>query len=144
TCHDGAWLVFNQIEIQMFTEQALSNAPAASRGQTLYRLTRRLYRLHELDIIAREQAGSRDEAEVRLAYRLRWASELDLPLPPSNMLYQAQACIRPGELDAALARVQTGETGEPFMRYAAERDFWVQYLREAYADRFEALKRDYL
>lgn len=144
TCHDGAWLVFNQIEIQMFIAQSLNNVPTALRGQTLYRLMRRLYRLHELDTVAREQTGSRDEAEVRLAYRLRWASELDLPLPPSNMLYQAHASIRPGELDAALARVQQGENGEPFMRYAAERDFWVQYLRELYADRFEVLKQDYL
>jgi len=144
TCHDGAWLVFNQIEIQVFIAQALSTAPAQLRGQTLYRLTRRLYRLHELDTVAREQAGSRDEAEVRLAYRLRWSSELDLPLPPSNMLYQSVASIRPGELDAALVRVQQGESGEPFMRYAAQRDFWVQYLRETHAERFETLKQDYL
>ncbi|TDV64594.1 E3 ligase-like protein (putative virulence factor) [Pseudomonas sp. LP_7_YM] len=144
TCHDGAWLVFNQIEIQVFIAQALSSAPAQLRGPTLYRLTRRLYRLHELDTIAREQAGSRDEAEVRLAYRLRWSAELDLPLPPSNMLYQSVASIRPGELDAALVRVQQGESGEPFMRYAAQRDFWVQYLRETHAERFETLKQDYL
>ncbi|RAU46596.1 MULTISPECIES: DUF6543 domain-containing protein [unclassified Pseudomonas] len=144
TCHDGAWLVFNQIEIQMFIEQSVGDAAQGTRGASLYRLTRRLYRLDELDATAREQAEGRDEAEVRLAYRLRWASELDLPLPPSNMLYQVHACIRTGELDAALARVQLGEQGEPFMRYAAQRDFWVQYLRETYAERFEALKEDYL
>jgi ribosome modulation factor len=141
TCHDGAWLVFNQIEIRIFTEQSLKDVPATLRGPTLYRLTRRLYRLHELDDIAREQAGTRDEAEVRLAYRLRWASELDLPLPPSNMLYEAHANIRPAELDQALARVQQGESREPFMRYAAQRDFWVEYLREVYATRFEALEQ---
>ena len=144
TCHDGAWLVFNQIEIQMFIETSLANVPAEGRGPSLYRLTQRLYRLNELDAVAREQAQGRDEAEVRLAYRLRWASVLDLPLPPSSMLYQVHASIRPGELDAALARVQHGEQGEPFMAYAAQRDFWVQYLREAYAERFEALKNDYL
>jgi Leucine-rich repeat (LRR) protein len=144
TCHDGAWLVFNQIEIQMFIAQPVSDAPAALRGQSLYRLTRRLYRLHELDSIAREQAAGRDEAEVRLAYRLRWSTELDLPLPPGSMLYQVHANIRPGELDSALARVQQGEHGEPFMAYAAQRDFWVQYLRETYAERFEVLKQDYL
>jgi len=143
TCHDGAWLVFNQIEIRIFTEQSLKDVPETLRGQTLYRLTRRLYRLQELDDIAREQAGTRDEAEVRLAYRLRWAEELDLPLPPSNMLYRAVASIRPGELDAALARVQQGENGEPFMRYAAQRDFWVDYLRQAHAERFTALEQAY-
>jgi len=144
TCHDGAWLVFNQIEIQMFVAQSVSDMPAASRGLSLYRLTQRLYRLHELDSIARAQAAGRDEAEVRLAYRLRWSTELDLPLPPGSMLYQVHANIRPGELDAALARVQQGEHGEPFMAYAVQRDFWVEYLRESYAERFEALKQDYL
>ena len=144
TCHDGAWLVFNQIEIQMFIEQSVRDVPAELRGQSLYQLTRRLYRLNELDAIAREQAGGRDEAEVRLAYRLRWATELDLPLPPSNMLYQVHASIRPSELDTALARVQQGEHGDAFVRYASQRDFWVEYLRETYAERFEALKQDYL
>lgn len=144
TCHDGAWLVFNQIEIQMFIAQSVSDVPAALRGQSLYRLARRLYRLHELDTIARERAAGRDEAEVRLAYRLRWSAELDLPLPPGSMLYQVHASIRPGELDSALARVQKGEYGEPFMAYAAQRDFWVQYLRETYGERFEMLKQDYL
>ena len=144
TCHDGAWLVFNQIEIQMFIAQSVSDTPAASRGLSLYRLTQRLYRLHELDSIARAQSAGRDEAEVRLAYRLRWSTELDLPLPPGSMLYQVHANIRPGELDSALAQVQQGEHGEPFMAYAAQRDFWVQYLRESYAERFEALKEDYL
>ncbi|VVP73495.1 hypothetical protein PS910_01255 [Pseudomonas fluorescens] len=143
TCHDGAWLVFNQIEIQVFTEQSLKDVPEALRGQTLYRLTLRLYRLHELDVIAREQAGTRDEAEVRLAYRLRWAQELDLPLAPASMLYQAHASIRPGELETALARVQQGENGEAFIRYAGERDFWVAYLREAYPARFAALEQAY-
>lgn len=143
TCHDGAWLVFNQIEIHVFTEQSLKDVPDGLRGQALYRLTRRLYRLQELDDIAREQAGSRDQAEVRLAYRLRWAQELDLPLPPSSMLYRTVASIRPGELDAALARVQLGERGEPFMRYAGQRDFWLAYLREAHAQRFAALEQAY-
>ena len=143
TCHDGAWLVFNQIEIHVFTEQSLKDVPDGLRGQALYRLTRRLYRLQELDDIAREQAGSRDQAEVRLAYRLRWAQELDLPLPPSSMLYRTVASIRPGELDAALARVQLGERGEPFMRYAGQRDFWLAYLHEAHAQRFAALEQAY-
>ncbi|MFK3797258.1 dermonecrotic toxin domain-containing protein [Pseudomonas sp. NPDC088444] len=144
TCHDGAWLVFNQIEIQMFIDQSLTDVPPESRGQSLYRLTRRLYRLHELDAIAREQAQGRDEAEVRLAYRLRWSTELDLPLPPSGMLYQVHASIRPSELETALARVQKGEHGEPFMNYAAHRDFWIEYLREVHAERFTAIKQDYL
>lgn len=143
TCPDGAWLIFNQMEIRVFTEQALRDIPPASRGSALYHLTQRLYRLQELDDIARAQAGTRDQAEVRLAYRLHWAQTLELPLPPSSMLYQAVASIRSGELDEALAQVQRGEHGEPFLRYAAQRDFWIEYLRESHASRFKQLEDDY-
>lgn len=143
TCPDGIRLEFNQMEVLIYTRQTLLDAPVEHRGQALFHLTRRLYRLHELDRIAREQAGSRDEAEVRLAYRLQWAAELELPLPPGSMLYRAYARLRPGELDEALGRVRQGESAEPFMAYAAQRDFWVDYLRETYAERFRQLKDAY-
>ena len=140
TCPDGIRLEFNQMEIQVFTRQSLREAPEDQRGPMLYRLTRRLYRLQELDRIAREQAGSRDEAEVRLAYRLHWAEELDLPLPPGRMLYRTAANVRQAELGRALEMVRQGESGQTFLAYAAQRDFWVAYLREVNADRFKVIK----
>ncbi|QPG61026.1 hypothetical protein HFV04_015900 [Pseudomonas sp. BIGb0427] len=143
TCPDGIRLAFNQMEIQVFIRQSLQGVAAEQRGNSLYALTRRLYRLEALDNAAREQAGSRDEAEVRLAYRLQWARELDLPVPPSNMLYRTAANIRPGELDAALSQVRQGEGGQAFLDFARGRDFWVDYLRESHADRFMALKSAY-
>ncbi|EPM43458.1 NEL-type E3 ubiquitin ligase domain-containing protein [Pseudomonas syringae] len=143
TCPDGIFLEFNQMEVLVFTRKSLQNVVQEQRGNMLYQLTVRLYRLSELDAAAREQAGDRDEAEVRLAYRMHWASALDLPVPPGNMLFEVHARIRPGELDTALLRVQTGEQGEPFLRYAAQQDFWVSYLRENHAGRFDALERIY-
>ncbi|WP_159985280.1 NEL-type E3 ubiquitin ligase domain-containing protein [Pseudomonas sp. Irchel 3E13] len=139
TCPDGIRLEFNQMEIQVFTLQSLQEVPEGQRGSTLYRLVRRLYRLHELDTIARDEAGTRDEAEVRLVYRMHWAEELDLPLPPSRMLYRTVADVRPIELDRALDRVRQGEGGQPFLVYAAQQDFWVAYLREVYAERFNLI-----
>ncbi|MCF5028238.1 NEL domain-containing protein [Pseudomonas syringae] len=143
TCPDGILLEFNQMEVLVFIRQSLQDVVAEQRGALLYRLTVRLYRLSELDTAAREQTGSRDEAEVRLAYRTHWASALDLPVPPEGMLYQAHAAIRPGEFDAALLRVQNGERGEPFLRFAQQQDYWISYLREIHAGRFEALERTY-
>ncbi|MGF6593610.1 NEL-type E3 ubiquitin ligase domain-containing protein [Pseudomonas sp. 2835] len=143
TCPDGIRLAFNQMEIQVFIRQSLQGVAAEQRGSSLYALTRRLYRLEALDNAAREQAGSRDEAEVRLAYRLQWAREMDLPVPPSNMLYRTAANIRPAELDAALNLVRQGEGGQAFLDFARGRDFWVDYLRESHADRFMALKSAY-
>lgn len=143
TCPDGIRLVFNQMEIQVFTRQALDTAPEAERGPALYRLMRRLYRLQALDDAAVEHAGIRDEAEVRLAYRLHWARELDLPLPPGGMLYRRAADIRPGELDDALSQVRQGESGQPLLHYAAQRDFWLAWLRETHAERFTVLRQHF-
>ncbi|WP_110972112.1 NEL-type E3 ubiquitin ligase domain-containing protein [Pseudomonas huaxiensis] len=140
TCPDGIRLEFNQMEIQVFIRQSLLEVAEQQRGPTLYRLMRRLYRLQALDTIAREQAGTRDEAEVRLAYRLHWAEELDLPVPPGRMLYRTIADVRPAELDRALDRVRQGEGGQLLLDYAAQRDFWVGYLREAHGERFKAIK----
>ncbi|KPB70982.1 NEL-type E3 ubiquitin ligase domain-containing protein [Pseudomonas cannabina] len=143
TCLDGVLLEFNQIEILVFTRQTVQDVVPERRGAALYRLTTQLYRLSELDAAAREQAGNRDEAEVRLAYRTHWASALELPVPLGGMLFEAHAALRPGELDTALLRVQTGEQGEPFLSFAAQQDYWVSYLREAHPGRFEALERVY-
>lgn len=143
TCPDGLILEFNQMEVMVFTRQALRDAHGEGRGPRLLELVRRLYRLQALDGVARRQAAGRDEAEVRLAYRLHWAKALDLPVPPGNMLYQAHAEIRPGELEAALAEVRTGEQGDAFLDYAADQDFWTGWLRERYAERFQRLEQDY-
>ena len=131
------------MEILVYTALALRSVSAAQRGPALYRLMRRLYRLHELDGIARSEAGSRDEAEVRLAYRLRWAEQLELPLPPRGMLYRRVADIAPGELDQALIQLQMEEAGAGLQAFAADCDFWVAWLRETYAERFKALKDGY-
>ncbi|RMO79434.1 Leucine-rich repeat domain-containing protein [Pseudomonas syringae pv. philadelphi] len=143
TCSDGVLLEFNQIEVLVFTRQTVQDVVPERRGAALFRLTIRLYRLSELDAAAREQAGARDEAEVRLAYRTHWAGVLDLPVPPGGMLFEAHAALRPGELDTALLRVQTGEQGDPFLSFAAQQDYWVGYLREAHPGRFDALERVY-
>lgn len=140
TCPDGIRLEFNQMEIQVFTSQALREIPPARRGQALYQLMRRLYRLQELDAIAREQAGPRDEAEVRLAYRLQLAGELNLPLVPEHMLYAGAAGLRSGELVQVAAWVREREAGAGLLKYAVQRDFWLAYLREHYAEQFEAIK----
>ncbi|MGY4489811.1 NEL-type E3 ubiquitin ligase domain-containing protein [Pseudomonas sp. TE3610] len=143
TCSDGMRLAFNQMEIQVFTQRAISESPGLDRGQQLQRLARRLFRLEELDRLAIAASGSRDEAEVRLVYRLRLAAALDLPLQPSRMLYETVANVSQKELDTALGNVQNGEHGQAFLRYAATQDFWTTYLRETYAERFKVLKEEY-
>ncbi len=143
TCPDGIRMEFNQMELVVHTRQALRRIPAQNRGPALFRLMRGTFRAQRLDSIARERANGRDEAEVRLAYRLRWAEQLDLPLPPRGMLYRRVADLAPGELDQALIQLQMEEAGSGLQNFAADCDFWVAYLRETHADRFKALKDAY-
>jgi len=143
TCPDGIRLEFNQMEIQVHTRQVLREIPEANRGPALLRLMLSLFRAQALDQIAREHAAGRDEAEVRLAYRLRWATELQLPLPPQAMLYRGAANIAPGELDLVLILMQLKEAGPAMLAFASRCDFWVAYLREAHAERFRVLKEAY-
>ena len=143
TCSDGIRLEFNQMELLVHTRQALRDIPATNRGPALFRLMRGIYRAQTLDRIARERAHGRDEAEVRLAYRLRWGEHLDLPLPPRAMLYRSEADIAPGELEQALNQLLQEERGPGLTAFAADCDFWVAYLREVFADRFRLLKDQY-
>ena len=143
TCPDGIRLEFNQMEFQVHTHQALRDISEEHRGPALFRLMRGIFRSTALDRIAREQANGRDEAEVRLAYRLRWAEQLELPLPPRSMLYRGAANIAPGELDQAMLRLRLEETGLGLMAFAAQCDFWVAYLRETFAERFKLLRDTY-
>ncbi|OAI86098.1 NEL-type E3 ubiquitin ligase domain-containing protein [Pseudomonas putida] len=143
TCPDGIRLEFNQMELLVHTRQALRDMPEANRGPALFRLMRGAFRAQTLDRIARERARGRDEAEVRLAYRLRWGEQLELPLPPRAMLYRSEADLAPGELEQALNQVLLEERGAGLSAFAADCDFWVAYLREAFAERFRLLKDAY-
>lgn len=140
TCGDGVRLEFNQMEVQVFTRDSLRDVVPAERGSTLYRLMRRLFRLDEVDRFARRNTRNRDEAEVRLSYRLGLAERLDLPLPPANMLYRTLAGVTNEELLDVQARVLESQNGETFLSAAANRDFWTAYLREEYSLEFTQLR----
>ncbi|MDR0276281.1 MAG: NEL domain-containing protein [Paucimonas sp.] len=143
TCPDGIRMEFNQMEFHVYTRQALREIPEANRGPALFRLMRSLFRSQALDQIARQHSAGRDEAEVRLAYRLRWAAELELPLPPRAMLYRGAANIAPGELNLVGTLMQLTEAGPALLDFASHCDFWVAYLREIHPERFKVLKETY-
>ena len=140
TCGDGVRLEFNQMEVQVFARDSLRNIPDAERGPTLYRLARRLYRLDEVDRLARANSAGRDEAEVRLAYRLRLADSLDLPLPPARMLYRTAAAVTADELQMVEATVLDSQGSPEFLSNLLGRDFWASWLREAHGPEFTELQ----
>ncbi|MGE7992321.1 NEL-type E3 ubiquitin ligase domain-containing protein [Pseudomonas sp. NPDC089554] len=141
TCHDGVLLVFQNIELVIANRQMLTNATDSE--DTFYRELRRLFRLQELDRIAREKARQRDEAEVRLAYRQGLNDELALGVPDDDMLYRVVADVNHSELNQAVALVRRSEQGETFLNYAASNADWTRYLRHTHAERFEAIEQQY-
>lgn len=134
TCADGALLVFGQIE-QLMLLESFVGPKDDQYGKRLLRWMRSQYRLQALDEYARTNLAGRDEAEVRLAYRLRLSSELELMLPPQSMLYEASAHVDERERAAVIAFVRQRESSDGWLDYAATQEQWVDYLRstdEAY------------
>lgn len=143
TCHDGALLVFKQIEEQRLIRQVATATPGANHDQYMYQLTRNLFRQRELDNIAREQADGRDEAEVRLAYHRRLAAALELPAPADHMLYEGAVRLRRGELEQVEQRIREAESGESFLQFATNFELWENYLRNTHVERFDEITNAY-
>ncbi len=141
TCHDGALLVFQNIEL-LISSQHLDSQGADSTEQ-LYDAVRRLFRLHELDRLALANANGRDEAEVRLAYRSGLNRDLSLGVPQDGMLYASWAHLDDEELNRAMGSVQRAERGEDFLRYAAGNGQWVERLRHEHGQAFAAIEQEF-
>ncbi|MFJ2984475.1 MULTISPECIES: NEL-type E3 ubiquitin ligase domain-containing protein [unclassified Pseudomonas] len=139
TCHDGALLVFQNIEL--FIANQRLQIDAVDTEANLYRELRRLYRLQALDDVAKSETGNRDEAEVRLTYRRELNATLGLGQPDDTLRYAINASI--GELTYAEFQVQRGELGEEFLNFAASNTRWVQHLRQTYTERFAEIEQTY-
>lgn len=142
TCEDGVLLMFGQIEQQILLEGIL-DGPREHYGENLFRWMRSQYRLQALDEYASAHLAGRDEAEVRLAYRLRLSAELDLPLPPQGMLYEASAHVSQREREAVVDYVRQLENDHRWLDYAAAQPRWVEYLKSTDEVYFNQQKEAY-
>ncbi|XVO88044.1 NEL-type E3 ubiquitin ligase domain-containing protein [Pseudomonas palleroniana] len=144
TCEDGRILTFSGLEVKVFEYQALLNIEPAhlnARGAALLQLSRRLFRLAEVEKLADAVSGHlTDKAEVRLEYRLGLKDVLDLPGQPSGMLYGR--AIRGHTLEQAIEVIQQAEQGELFYEDLISRSYWVDYLKARYLESFDTLERE--
>jgi hypothetical protein len=144
TCRDGLRVEFVQIETQAVLHQPLpAGMPAEQRGAWLYRRLRAAYRVGAVEFIANRQAAGRDVAEVRMAYLIGTRERLDLLAVPQSMAYAESARIRSGELSGVVQDVLEEERLGGLLNYSRNQPFWVQYLRERYAARFNHLETEY-
>ncbi|WP_256736588.1 NEL-type E3 ubiquitin ligase domain-containing protein [Pseudomonas gingeri] len=154
TCSDGAELVFSDMEVRVLVHQARAMAagtPAVTE-RNLLKLARGLWRLDEVEALAQADIEARlkvssaaqvDPAEVRLAYRIGLRERLDLPGQPRHMTFTELARVTKQNLDAACSRVLAREESPAYAKALADREFWVDYLKEHNPARFKDIDEQY-
>lgn len=140
TCVDGATVIFSNMELEVLISRARSMAVDGREGPQLLKLVRCLYRLEEVDGIARLDAASRigftEDIEVLLAYRVGLAGRLGLPISSRSMQFSNSAGVTAEALDNAARTILSHETSEELTAFALTRDFWVDHLKRQYPDEF--------
>ena len=144
TCQDSVALCFSNLELRMLVWRA--QFAADNPQDALLHLGRQLWRLDQVDRIAREDIQARrasgsdpDEIEVALAYRLALRDALDLPAQPGDMLFGEIAGLDPQRIAQARARVESTETPALLAQSLVAREFWQEHLLRTERARFDAI-----
>lgn len=147
TCPDGRILTFSDLEVRVWVYRTLHDIPLnrmALRGQALVRLSRQLFRLDRIEVIAEAAGQGMDRAEVRLKYRIRltrgWGDGIDLPGQPAYMLYDAE--LSDELLLHIRASILEAEQTEAFAASMVERDYWIAYLQDRFPQEMLAIDAD--
>jgi len=151
TCGDGVSIVFGELEIHALVFDIKSSTPQTRQPGQMFRLARSLERLDQVEKIAQEDIVARlmkseavDQAEVRLGYRVGLAKLLDLPAQPRSMLFSNLSGVGREKLAAAQQRILARERTPAFWQSLIEREFWMEYLEEHFAARFEPVKAPFV
>lgn len=144
TCTDGARLLFSDIQVEVYSRNALLNVPEEGKGGVLFKLGKSLFRLEAVEAIAEKDIATRksmgllvDEAEVRLAYRTDLADRLGLPAQPQGMNYRRVAGVTDDAIISAEGTVLQREQALEYVDSMIQKRFWSDYLHQHYAARFE-------
>lgn len=136
TCEDGARLIFSDIQVAVYARRELQGVSEAQHTEVLFRVMRGLFRLNEVQAIADLEIASResrgvhvDHAEVRMAYRIGLAGDLNLPGQPLSMAWSRLASVDRQAILAARRVVLERETGDEFVKYALADRRWTERLR---------------
>lgn len=136
TCEDGARLIFSDIQVAVYTQSELQGVAEAQHTEVLFRVMRGLFRLNEVQTIAdleianREARGAHvDHAEVRMAYRIGLAHDLNLPGQPLSMAWSRLASVDRQSILTARRLVLEREISDEFVNYALADRRWNERLR---------------
>ncbi|MGE8067151.1 NEL-type E3 ubiquitin ligase domain-containing protein [Pseudomonas sp. NPDC089569] len=142
-CTDSAALNFSHLEVAVEVDKASHPATyARSPMRALLTLGRGLFRLDQLDRIAREHVRdhpSVDPLEVNLAYRTGLAEHFQLPGQPRHMRYASLSGVTASALEAAKSRVTRAELSPALLTFLAQQPFWCDYLKRQYPRQFNSI-----
>lgn len=144
TCGDGSSVEFMNLESELLAARALESVGAQSAEGSLISTARKLFRLSLVDAIAQRDVEARgpgftEQVEVILAYRIRLADKLELPVKSRGMLFSEQARVSPAAIDEAYAEVLRDEriAGDEEAFFVG-RMFWETHLRTRYPQQIKA------
>ncbi|NVZ56469.1 hypothetical protein HX797_09335 [Pseudomonas edaphica] len=161
-CCDLAAFSFSNLEVRTMAYKARLQATDQTQGVQLARLSRGLFRLHEVDKIAsadiqRSEAIVNDprvsiadklphtqrlaeEVEIRLAYRYGLKDRLQLPGQPQQVRYINLGGVTALMLDTAYDTIKALDNSAQELQALLSRGFWQDYLTGKYAVQFDALR----
>lgn len=146
TCGDGRILLFSDLEVKVHAFNALRSVVPGEEGPVLLKLATRLFRLGQVEEIARDAISlhpERDPAEIRLAYRIGLAKRLDLPRQPADMLFRNASGVTEQDIETACIKVLAADNSPLLMEQLISQDYWVSYLQRKYASEFSRLEQRY-
>lgn len=139
-CTDSAASNFSHLEVAVEVDSVVAQAAdAKAPTATLLKLGRGLFRLEQLEQIARDHVSrnlSVDPLEVSLAFRTGLADHYDLPGQPRHMRYASLSGVKASDLEAAKTRVDAAEMSSKWMDFIVRQPFWCDYVRRAQSAKF--------
>ena len=138
---------FSQMWVSRLRNQ-VAQAQVATSGAELYALGRSLFRLEQVQRIARQDTARRslqrevhDAPGIRLGYRVGLRQWLRLPGQPHALRITDLNRVSADQLLAARRTVRALETPGALASYLSQRPFWQGFLSRRYRPAFEALEQ---
>lgn len=149
-CTDSVANIFSMLEVRFMLHDACAGISESHKRMALLDFARRLFRLQEVENIARSEMEFRraggsevDEVEVSLAYRVALKDELDLPGQPGHAHFTGLADVKKEQLDVALNLVRQAERSERLAVFISGMDFWTEYVRQEHRNVFESIEDEF-
>jgi hypothetical protein len=140
TCGDGSTLEFTNLESELFALKATELVDGPALESQLLDASKKLFRLKLVDDIAQRDVIARgaaftEQSEVILAYRIKLADRLALPVKSRSMLFSQTADVSEAAIDEAYTEVLRVETASSDkVAFLVKQAFWIRHLRKRHAN----------